>query len=334
MKVFYEDVPLSEFTVVAGKSYEAAVFLADYLGRALGAVIEVDEASVMGRHEIRVGSSNVNRRLRFAGIGNGGFIVKSALGNVLIRADSAEGEMNGAVEFLERYAGWRFLPGKDYFIESGEAVVLRERDGFSLTPAFASRGIDSDGAWMEKNHVNYGLRESVEVDFNGSVETAAEKIGRVLDYSPGCAVVEVECPAGEVPVGFMNRVGDIIRDDYPEVWLELRVNPAEVPLPGDVTRGNVGVKLVIDRRDLKDVAEWVKAASRLEVEYWVDSDVDYHAIAEDFRFFAENHVYGIFVKFSGSPDPACAYVLARLMWNPYLSPGEIDVLAGEVGEHG
>ncbi len=337
MKVFYEDVPLSEFTVVAGKSYEAAVFLAEYLGCAMGVKPEVDEASISGRREIRVGvaNSNVNRRLRFTGIKNGGFIVKFALGNILIRADSVLGEMNGVIEFLERYAGWRFYPGKDVCAGSGE-VILRERGGFSFTPAFAVRGIymDECGSWMERNHLNYGPRELVKVDFSGGVDAAAEKICGVLDYNPGCTVVEAECPAGEVSVGFMNRVGDVIRDDYPGVWLELRVNPGEALLPGDVTRDNVGVKLVIEQGGLKDISDWAKVTSRVEVEYVVEHDVDYHAAAGDFRFFAENNVYGVTVKFCGTPDRAAAYILARLMWNPFLSAGEIDALAGEAGKLG
>ncbi len=347
-KIYYENTPLWKFAVVAGKSYEAAEFLVKYLNDDdMKPSIKVDEASVAGRHEIRVGvaNSNVNRRLRFSGLERGGFIIKFALGNILIRADSVEGEMNGVLEFLSRYAGWRFYPWNDVCVDHAK-VVLREGGGFSFTPAFASRGLSRDaGVWKVRNHMNCVLRETAQVDFSGSVSAAAEEIGWVLDYSPAENVIDVVCPAGDGDdyIEFMNRVGEILADDYPDITIELCINPAEVNLPERAAaRENIGVKLSSSGDVLrKYISGWVEVTSHLNVEYVVEAGedshavVDFHAAADDFRFFADEGVPGICVSFLGvENDPVAEYVLARLMWNPFLSAGEIDALAGEAGKLG
>ncbi len=346
--IYYEETPLWEFVVVAGKSYEAAKILAEYLtDDGLHPDIMVEEESVQGRHEIRVGVSNSssNRRLKFSGLERSGFTIKFALGNILIRADSVEGETNGVLEFLRKYAGWRFYPECDERVNFTK-LVLHEGGGFSYTPAFAYRGFRREASvWEVMNHLNFVLRETVRVDFDGSAIAAAEEIEWALDYSPEENVIDVGCPAGSGDnyLEFMNDAGVFLADDYPEAVVELCVDPAEVSLPEKTSAlGNIGVKLTSDGGALREyVSGWAGVTSHLCVEYVVDMDenrravVDFHSAADDFRFFADRGVEGVCVSFRGAgADPCAEYVLARLMWNPFLSTEEIDALVWEAGKLG
>ena len=144
MKLTIAKIPLNEFTVVSHGYDDAADVLVKYVSLATGVNLPIEAVSQKERHEIRLGSpADVCKRLKLDGIKNDGFVLKEALGNLLIRSNTEKGVLNGVYDFLHRCLGWRFLPPDIDFLRSpDEEADIPEGYTYSHNPAYEYRQLD------------------------------------------------------------------------------------------------------------------------------------------------------------------------------------------------
>ena len=413
MKFNIAGVPVGEFTIVYGGGYrKAAEILREYIYRAAGAELPLSEKAEHGRHEIRVGCSSracSHLKVEFDGIDNGGFIIKEALGNLLIRANSAEGIFNGVYEFLHYALGWRFLPPDiDFLRDENAEIDLPEGYVLKHNPAYEYRQIDwvcaQEGEWQRKNHVNFKdfnwvgfvhtLSDLAETHDPGSqpclsdekiYETVLKNVRKWLDENPKCKIISVsqndnqnfckcpKCAAADEEEGshagsllrFVNRIADAIRDDYPDVSIDTLAYQYTRKAPlHEKPRDNVIIRLCsieccfshelgdencAENAAFKhDIIEWGKISKRLYIwdyvtdfSYYIPSFPNFRVILGNMRFFAENNAAGMYPEgnynsVSGEFGELRAYLLARSMWNPYMTDEEYyslmnDFLRGYYG---
>ena len=161
MKLTIAKIPLNEFTVVSHGYDDAADVLVKYVSLATDVNLPIEAVSQKERHEIRLGSpADVCKRLKLDGIKNDGFVLKEALGNLLIRSNTEKGVLNGVYDFLHRCLGWRFLPPDIDFLRSpDDEADIPEGFTYSHNPAYEYRQLDwvstHSDEWREKNHVNF-----------------------------------------------------------------------------------------------------------------------------------------------------------------------------------
>lgn len=207
-------VPLSEFSIVHGKSDSAALILADYLERASGIRLPVIKDTEAAEHEIRVGrTSRICSRLRDDGIAHDGFMIKVAGGNLIIRGGSEKGDENGVWEFLERFIGWRFVHRDVDYLKPGD-VELSEGIRYRFNPPYEYRQLDwvcaRDNTWRRKNGINFqdfnwvgfvhtlsDLTEQNDpynqpcLSDEAVLETVKKNVRRLLDKNPKCKIISV-----------------------------------------------------------------------------------------------------------------------------------------------
>lgn len=216
MKLTIAKIPLNEFTVVSHGYDDAADVLVKYVSLATGVNLPIEAVSQKERHEIRLGSpADVCKRLKLDGIKNDGFVLKEALGNLLIRSNSEKGVLNGVYDFLHRCLGWRFLPPDIDFLRSpDDEADIPEGFTYSHNPAYEYRQLDwvstHSDEWREKNHVNF--REFNWVYFVHTLSALAEtndpwgqpclsdeevfkkvvkNVRKILDENPDCKIISV-----------------------------------------------------------------------------------------------------------------------------------------------
>lgn len=392
--------PLSLFTVVSHGHDDAADALVKYVRLATGIILPLERDSKPNRHEIRLGSpADVCKRLRLEGIKNDGFVLKSALGNLLIRSNTDIGVQNGVYEFLHRCLGWRFLTADVDYLKDPDAIVDIE-DGFtySFNPIYEYRKTDwvfaQNDEWKAKNHLNadefhwthfvHTLADLAEThDYatqpclsdEAVYEKVVANVRKILDNDPDCKIISVsqndnctycECekcaatdaeegsPAGTL-LRFVNRIADEIRDDYPDVSIETLAYQytRKAPL---ITRprDNVIVRLCsieccfrhplndpdceVNAAFKHDLIEWSKIAKRLYIWDYVTDFCNYvppfpnwNVLKDNLAFFADHNAVGMYPEGnyqsnSGEFGELRAYLLARAMWEPYMSDEEYSAL--------
>lgn len=216
MNLTIANSPISIFTIVSHGYDDAADELVKYIRLATGIILPLERDSKPNRHEIRLGSpADVCKRLKLDGITNDGFVLKVALGNLLIRSNTEKGVNNGVYEFLHRVLGWRFLcKDVDFLSEPDADVALPDGYTYSFNPVYEYRKSDwvfaQDEAWMAKNHINHNdfhwtrfvhtLAELAETHDQStqpclSDESVYEKVlanvRRILDNEPDCKIISV-----------------------------------------------------------------------------------------------------------------------------------------------
>ncbi len=175
---------------------------------------------------------------------------------------------------------------------------------------------------------------------------------------------EEESNAGPL-IRFVNAVADDIKDDYPNVAIETLAYVYSRKAP-KITRPreNVIIRLCPIACCLshkygesgcpenetfpQDTEDWSKICNRLYVwdygtnyHYYLAPFPNFRVMLPNMRFFAEHHVVGMypqgnFNSESGEFGELRAYLLARCMWNPYMSEEEYsdrmnDFLEGYYG---
>lgn len=216
MKLTIAGAPLSEYAIIRGENSKAAEILREYLLRACGENLPIYAESVKDRREIRVGSAKQScSRLKLEGLDNDGFVIKEALGNLLIRANTDAGLINGVYEFLHRVVGWRFLPPDvDFLRDENAEVDLPAGYTYKHNPDYEYRQLDwvctHSDEWKEKNHVNFKdfhwvgfvhtLSDLAETHEPASqpclsdekvLETVIKNVRRLLDENPKCKIISV-----------------------------------------------------------------------------------------------------------------------------------------------
>ncbi len=168
-----------------------------------------------------------------------------------------------------------------------------------------------------------------------------------------CAAVDKEegSPAGSL-LRFVNAVADDIKDDYPNVAIDtLAYEYTQKPPVITKPRPNVCIRLCSikcccghtlddescpsNREFAKDLMGWGKICDRIYIwDYVINFDFftttypNFHVLRRNMRFFAENGVKGVYPE--GNYKCKCpfefyelrCYLLAKLLWNPYMSTTE------------
>ena len=167
-----------------------------------------------------------------------------------------------------------------------------------------------------------------------------------------CRAIDAEegSPAGTL-LRFVNAVAANIAEDYPDVVVDTlayqytRKAPSITkPLP------NVCIRLCsieccfahalsdttceVNRDFANDIVEWSKICNRIYIwdytadfSYYIPTFPNFHVLRDNMRFFAEHNVKGMFPEgnyssVSGEFGELRAYLLGKLMMDPYMSAGE------------
>jgi len=172
-------------------------------------------------------------------------------------------------------------------------------------------------------------------------------------------------------IRFVNAIADDIKDDYPNIKIDTfayqytRSKPAKVK-----PRENVIIRFctagachshVLDENYTsfahvsnidgshnhlaEDITAWASISNSLYVWFYVTNFRNYLAIYPNFKslrqnmkFFADNNVIGVFTQ-GAYQDKSTefaelrAYILSKLLWNPYMSDEEYHALMDEFMEY-
>ena len=169
-----------------------------------------------------------------------------------------------------------------------------------------------------------------------------------------CLAVDAEegSPAGTL-LRFVNAVADDIKEDYPNVIIDTLAYKYTRKAPTKtVPRDNVCIRLcsiechfnhplTTEGCDVcsafrEDIVAWSKICDNLYVWdyttdffYYLSFFPNLHTIRENMQFFADHNVKGMFEQGNGQGPSGefgelRAYLLAKLMMNPYMSEEEYD----------
>lgn len=175
---------------------------------------------------------------------------------------------------------------------------------------------------------------------------------------------EEESHAGTM-IRFVNAVADEFAEDYPELAIHtLAYQYTRKPPKYTIPRDNVIIQLCSieccfnhalddDSCDLnialkEDMKAWSKVCNRIYIwdyttnfAHYIATFPNFHVIAPNIRFFCENNSKGIFEQGnyqspSGEFGDLRAYLLAKLLWNPYMSEDEYNLHMDEflIGYYG
>ena len=180
-----------------------------------------------------------------------------------------------------------------------------------------------------------------------------------VDYVKNCA--EKGGAAGNL-LAFVNAIAEELEDEYPNLVIDtLAYNYTQAAPKNIVPRDNVCIRVCSIRVCFmhpmtvcpehrgpngdqwtrtalfrNDFLNWGKICDRIYVwdyttnfRYYITPFSNFGAIRENMKFYHENGVRGMFPQgnsqsISGEFGELRAYLLAKLMWNPYMSQEEYD----------
>ncbi len=224
----------------------------------------------------------------------------------------------------------------------------------------------SDPALLEK--AKQAVRDILMRDPGCTIISVSQNDNQNYCKCEKCAAVDAEegSPMGTL-LRFVNAIADDIREDYPHVVIDTLAYQYTRKAP-KITRPreNVCVRLCSieccfchpledatceqNKRFYQDIVEWNTVCNRLYIwdyvtdfAHYVPTYPNFGVMRQNMRFFAEHHVKGMYPEgahnapVSGEFAELRAYILARLMWDPYMSTveynNEIDAfLAAYYGE--
>ena len=166
---------------------------------------------------------------------------------------------------------------------------------------------------------------------------------------PNCAKIEEEegSPAGPL-LRFVNKVAEDLEKDYPNLTIDTLAYKYTQKTPKITKpRHNVCIRLCsinccfthpIDNEECPrskkfhdDIVGWGKICDKLHIwdyttnfHYYISTFPNLGVIQKNMKFFAENNVVSMFPQgngqgVSGEFGELRAYLLAKLMWDPYMS---------------
>ena len=205
------------------------------------------------------------------------------------------------------------------------------------------------------------LRATLEKDPTVDIVSVSQNDNNEYCTCEKCAAVDKEegSPSG-LMLRFVNRLAEELEEDYPNLVIDtLAYNYTQAAPSKTVPRHNVCVRVCSIRccfmhpltecTDAKgpnglqwtrtetflfDLQEWGKICDRIYVwdyttnfAYYIAPFSNFGSIRENMRFYYENGVRGMFPQgnsqsVSGEFGELRAYLLAKLMWNPYMSEEE------------
>ena len=174
-----------------------------------------------------------------------------------------------------------------------------------------------------------------------------------------CAAIIAEegSPSGPI-LRFVNRIAAEVAKQYPNVTIDTLAYNYSLPAP-KVTKPaeNVCIRLstinchfnhAIKNADCygcsqfrKAIKEWGAICENIYVwdystnyRYYIATFPNFHVLRENMKFYAENNVKGVFVQGnatgpSGEFGELRAYLISKLLMNPYMSKAEYDTRMNE-----
>lgn len=205
------------------------------------------------------------------------------------------------------------------------------------------------------------LREILEKDPSVNIVSVSQNDNDEHCQCATCAAIDKEegSPAG-LMLRFVNKVAENLEADYPNLTIETLAYGYTQPAPKITTpRHNVCVRVCSIRccfmhpltecpdaagpngiawtrtaTFLKDLEAWGKICDRIYIwdyttnyAYYVPTFANLGALRENMQFYYEHGARGMFTQgnsesVSGEFGELRAYLLAKLMWNPYMSEEE------------
>lgn len=171
---------------------------------------------------------------------------------------------------------------------------------------------------------------------------------------PNCArIAEEEGSYAGVWVRFVNTIAEDIAEDYPNVIVDtLAYKHTQTPPKITKPRENVCIRLCSieccfthalddpncpdNKKFHDDLVGWGKICDNIHVwdyttnfRHYISTFANLSTIRENMKFFAENNVVSMFPQgnsqgWSGEFGELRSYLLAQLMWNPYMSEEEYN----------
>ena len=186
-------------------------------------------------------------------------------------------------------------------------------------------------------------------------------------HCPNCKKIEEEegSPAGPL-LRFVNAVAEDLEKDYPNLTVDTLAYKYTQKTPKITKpRHNVCIRLCsinccfthpLDNQECprsktfyEDIVNWGKICDKLHIwdyttnfHYYISTFANLGVIHKNMKFFAENNVVSMFPQgngqgVSGEFGELRSYLLAKLMWNPYMTDEEYythmdEFLKGYYGE--
>lgn len=205
------------------------------------------------------------------------------------------------------------------------------------------------------------LRKVLEKDPTVNIVSVSQNDNNTYCTCENCAAIDAEegSPSG-LMLRFVNRVAEELEKDYPNLIIDTLAYNYTQPAPlktvprhnvcvrvcsirvcfmhpmteCDDAKGPNGVQWTRTTTFLKDFLDWGKICNRIYVwdyttnfAYYIAPFSNFGALRENMRLYHENGVRGMFPQgnsqsISGEFGELRAYLLAKLMWDPYMSEEE------------
>ena len=205
------------------------------------------------------------------------------------------------------------------------------------------------------------LRAILETDPDADIVSISQNDNNTYCTCQKCAAVDREegSPSG-LMLRFVNRIAEELEEEYPNLVFDtLAYNYTQKPPKITTPRHNVCVRVCSIRccfmhpltecpdvagpdgvvwtktsEFRTDLANWGKICDRIYVwdyttnfKFYIPTYANFGSLRENMRFYHENGVRGMFPQgnsqaVSGEFGELRAYLLAKLMWNPYMTEEE------------
>jgi hypothetical protein len=197
------------------------------------------------------------------------------------------------------------------------------------------------------------LRKELEKNPHMTIASVSQTDYEQSCYCPNCSKIAEENGGNYsgVWIQFVNKVAEAIEEDYPDLIIDtLAYKNTQAPPTKVKPRHNVCVRLCSikccfthplsdttcpeGKKFHDDIVGWGKICNNVHVwdyttnfHYYISTFANLDVIRDNMRFYAENNVVSMFPQGnsqgkSGEFGELRAYLIAQLMWNPYMSKEE------------
>ncbi len=276
-----------------------------------------------------------NRRLTWAVAGtNADWCVKNGI--------------NGCDTLLDEMHGGSYLEYGGYFVHTIGAL-----SGTTYPyPVYASNPCLTDPEIY--NTVLTNVRNALAANPKINIISISQSDYEGYCHCPNCTKIDEEegSPAGSW-IRFLNAIAEELEDEYPDVIIDtLAYKYTQTPPKLTKPHKNICVRLCsinccfthnLDNPECADgkkfhddIVGWGQICDNIHVwdyttnfHYYISTFANLFTIRENMQFFVENNVVSMFPQgnsqgISGEFAELRCYLLAQLMWNPYMSEEEYN----------
>ena len=209
------------------------------------------------------------------------------------------------------------------------------------------------------NTVLANLRKELEKNPAMTIASVSQTDYEQSCYCPNCAkIAEEEGSYSGVWIQFVNRIAEALEEDYPDLIIDtLAYKNTQSPPKNIKPHKNVCVRLCSitccfthplddpncpkNKKFHDDLVGWGKICDNVHVwdyttnfHYYISTFANLGVIRANMQFYAENNVVSMFPQGnsqgkSGEFGELRAFLLAQLMWNPYMTEEEYYGLMDE-----